>query len=255
MAITFQTDAIILKRKNFREKDRLVTFFTSDRGKLVAQAIGSRKAESKLAGHLEPFLYTRIMVANGRRLDKVAGSVTVNAFKRLRTNLIGVSMGAYLSEMVDTFTKENERDHTTFALLHNALVTVDKYVAEGNVSRRDLTLVADHFMMHFAATQGFLFDPDRCGKCGRELTDGAVFSPSFGLLCTLHSTESLGEEILANHRAMLKIVHESSVREAQAMNIPEHDLRILHRMLMMFVRYHFETPLRSEHFVRNLFLS
>lgn len=255
MATTFQTDAIVLKRKDFREKDRLVTFFTSDHGKLVAQAVGSRKAESKLAGHLEPFLYTRIMIANGRRLDKVAGSVTMNTFKHLRTNLIGISLSAYLCEMVDMFTKENERDLTTFMLLHAALSSVDERIRDGQVSRRDLTLIIDHFVTHFVAAQGFLFDPDRCGKCGNGLAGETFFSPSFGFLCTSHATDSMGEKVSEDRRVALKTLGEVPFEQGHEAGISEDDQRSLHRMLTMFMHYHFEARLRSESFVRNLFLS
>lgn len=52
---TYQTDAIVLKRENIFEADRLYYLYTEDFGKVKAVAGSARKINAKLAGHLEPF--------------------------------------------------------------------------------------------------------------------------------------------------------------------------------------------------------
>lgn len=52
---TYQTNAIVLKRENIFETDRLYYLYTEDFGKIRTIAGGVRKINSKLAGHLEPF--------------------------------------------------------------------------------------------------------------------------------------------------------------------------------------------------------
>lgn len=52
---TYQTNAIILKRENIFEADRLYHLYTEDFGKIRTIAGSARKINSKLAGHLEPF--------------------------------------------------------------------------------------------------------------------------------------------------------------------------------------------------------
>lgn len=51
----YQTNAIILKRENIFEADRLYHLYTEDFGKVRTIAGSARKFNSKLAGHLEPF--------------------------------------------------------------------------------------------------------------------------------------------------------------------------------------------------------
>lgn len=51
----YQTNAIILKRENIFEADRLYHLYTEDFGKVRTIAGSAQKINSKLAGHLEPF--------------------------------------------------------------------------------------------------------------------------------------------------------------------------------------------------------
>lgn len=255
MSSTFQTNAIVLKRKDFREKDRLVTFFTEDYGKIQAQAISVKKFESKLAGHLEPFVYTRIMIANGRRIDKVTGSVMIDVFPSLRSSLVGVSLASYITEIVDAFTREAQRDSYTFVLLLEALVACNELLAKRQVNRRDLTATFDRFMLRFLRAQGFDFDPLHCGMCGADLGENAFFSLSHGFLCTSHSTEHTATPVERQARQTIALLGAAPYAEALALNVSHEMLRRIHRMLASFTQYHFETRLRSEIFVRKLFLS
>ena len=52
---TLRTEAIILRRTNYGEADRILNMLTPQHGKVSAIAKGVRKAKSKLAGGLELF--------------------------------------------------------------------------------------------------------------------------------------------------------------------------------------------------------
>ena len=68
---TFHSDAIIMRRHDFGEADRLLTIFTPEHGKLKAIAKGSKKPAGRRTGHVE--LYTRVamMIGYGRELHVV----------------------------------------------------------------------------------------------------------------------------------------------------------------------------------------
>ncbi len=64
---TYQTNAIVLKRENIFEADRLYHLYTEDFGKVKAIAGSVRKINAKLAGHLEPFnlVWVELMTKKG----------------------------------------------------------------------------------------------------------------------------------------------------------------------------------------------
>lgn len=61
-----RSEAIILRRTNYGEADRITTFVTPDHGKLTAIAKGVRKPKSKLAGGLELFATCELTIRKGR---------------------------------------------------------------------------------------------------------------------------------------------------------------------------------------------
>lgn len=63
---SFSTQAIILRRTNYGEADRILSLITPDRGKLSAIAKGVRKSKSKLAGGLELFASSEVSITEGK---------------------------------------------------------------------------------------------------------------------------------------------------------------------------------------------
>ena len=57
----YATEAVILRRIDFGEADRILTLFTPNYGKVRAVAKGVRRTTSRLAGHLEPFTRTQLL--------------------------------------------------------------------------------------------------------------------------------------------------------------------------------------------------
>jgi len=63
---TIRTEAIILRRTNYGEADRILNLLTPEHGKISAIAKGVRKTKSKLAGGLELFATCDITVLRGK---------------------------------------------------------------------------------------------------------------------------------------------------------------------------------------------
>ena len=62
----YQTEGIILKRVDFKEADRIITFITPDKGKIGAIAKGVRKPKSKLAGGIELLTISDLGLIRGK---------------------------------------------------------------------------------------------------------------------------------------------------------------------------------------------
>ncbi|HFQ94137.1 MAG TPA: DNA repair protein RecO, partial [Anaerolineae bacterium] len=66
---TFRTEAIVIKRRNFGEADRLLTLFSREQGKIRAIAKGARKPQSRKTGHVELFMRSKFLMAKGKDLN------------------------------------------------------------------------------------------------------------------------------------------------------------------------------------------
>jgi len=55
-----RTEAIVIKRVDFGEADKILTLYTPYMGKLRAVAKGVRRPTSKLGGHVELFTHSQL---------------------------------------------------------------------------------------------------------------------------------------------------------------------------------------------------
>ena len=84
---TYRTEAIVMRRKDIGEADRILTLLTPGRGKLRAIAKGIRKPRSRKAGHLELFTRSKLLLASGRDLDIITQAEVVDAYRPVRATL------------------------------------------------------------------------------------------------------------------------------------------------------------------------
>mgnify|MGYP000881125212 CR=1 FL=1 len=74
-----KTLAIVLRRTNFGEADRIVNFITPA-GKVVGIARGARKQKSKLAGGIEVFALNEVVLMKGKNEMKTIISARMREF-------------------------------------------------------------------------------------------------------------------------------------------------------------------------------
>ncbi|MFW6183624.1 MAG: DNA repair protein RecO, partial [Chloroflexota bacterium] len=118
---TYRTEAIVLSRTDFGEADRLLTLFSREYGKVRAIAKGARKPQSRKTGHVELFMRTRFLIAEGRNLDIVTQAEMVEAYAQLRDDLVRTTYASYIVELLDRFTVEEDRNSQLYDLLSEAL--------------------------------------------------------------------------------------------------------------------------------------
>ncbi|MFQ5342424.1 MAG: DNA repair protein RecO, partial [Anaerolineae bacterium] len=119
----YRTPAIVLKRQDFGEADRILTLFTPAHGKLRVIAKGVRKTTSRKSGHVELFTYSNLLIAKGRNLDIVTQAEMIRPFRGLRQELPRISYAYYIAELVEKFTKEDDENRPLFDLLLATLQT------------------------------------------------------------------------------------------------------------------------------------
>lgn len=178
---TYRTRAVILRRRNYADADRILTVFTPGLGKRHLIAKGARKTMSRKAGHLELFTCANLLVARARTWDIITESETVDTFHRLRSDLNGIGRAAYVCELVDAFTAEDDDNSPLWELLLLCLRELNG--GSGNRSCADLLL--RWFELHLLALMGFQPQLFACLGCGNELRPRTNFLhiQAGGVLC------------------------------------------------------------------------
>ncbi len=117
----YRTEAIVLRRRDFGEADRLLTLYTRNFGKRRAIAKGARKPQSRKTGHVELFMRTKFLIAVGRDLDIITQAELAEHYAPLRDSLALTTYASYVVELLDNFTAENDPNPPLFDLLANSL--------------------------------------------------------------------------------------------------------------------------------------
>src|ERR1700691_3575599 len=102
------TQGIVLKRVNYGEADRIVTFLTPERGKLSLMARGVRKVKSKLAGGIELFSVSDLTFIEGRRdIGTLISSRLETHYGSIIKNIDRVQLGYELIELLNRATEDH----------------------------------------------------------------------------------------------------------------------------------------------------
>jgi DNA repair protein RecO (recombination protein O) len=125
----YTTDALILKRMDYGEADRILTLFTPGRGKIKAIAKGARRTTSRIAGHVELFTRSQLQLAAGRDLEVITQGEGREHFPHLRAGLWHATTAFYLAELIDKFTDEHSEYAGLYALLIESLRRLDEDAA------------------------------------------------------------------------------------------------------------------------------
>ena len=194
----YRVAAIVLKRRDQGEADRLLTVLARERGKVTLLAKGVRRQASRKAGHLEPFTYVALLVAKGKSLDIVTQADTVEAHRYLREDLWRSSWAYYVAELADAFVQDDDPHQLLFDLLLETLGRLDR--------GGDPLLVVRYYEVHLLSLAGYQPQLFRCVQCGELLQPEVNFMSLArgGCLCPQHGANH--PETLALPLPVLKVL-------------------------------------------------
>jgi len=94
MAKTIRTNAIVLRRTNYGEADRILNIITPDHGQLSVMARSVRKEKSRLAGGIELFAICDVVLHEGRgEILTLTGSKMKTFYDQIMTDYDRMQFG------------------------------------------------------------------------------------------------------------------------------------------------------------------
>lgn len=171
---SFTDQAIVLKKTNFGEADRLLILFTKNHGKITVLAKGVRRPKSRKGGNLDLLNHVEVFVTKGRNLDLVLEAKTLNSFFPLKKELKLVAKAYYLCELVDGLCALEQSLPFVFDLL---LKTLSQFLSQTNARLWDFEF---ELLQHL----GFMTPEQRPKKRGlrsyvEEIIERELKTPKF----------------------------------------------------------------------------
>ena len=245
---SFRVEAVVLRHADWGEADRLLTLYTRERGKVRAIAKGARKIRSRKAGHLEPFTRVTLQLARGHDLLIVTQADTVDAYLPIHENLVKTSHAAYVVELLDRFTYEDDSEnYNIFRLLTEALTRLEK--------EADPWLASRYYEVRLLDLLGYRPHLFECANCGREIqAEDQYFSAAQGgTLCPacgggLPGVWSVSVEALKYLRHFQRSDYAGAQRARPAPKVQSE----VEALLQLYVTYLLERALNSPGFIRQI---
>jgi DNA repair protein RecO (recombination protein O) len=129
----YKAEAIILKRHNVGEADRILTVFSKQFGKMRILAKGVRRIISRRAGHLEVFTHVVLTLHSTKLLDIVTEASSIRNGSLFDRDAIRLGYAYCMCELVDQLLADHQEHEDIFFLLRDGLMgllttdTVESY--------------------------------------------------------------------------------------------------------------------------------
>ncbi len=242
---TYSTLGITLIARKYKGTGRVVTFYTPDRGIVEAVAQGVGKPGSKFAAAVEVFTLSRLMLAEGRELDRLAQAEVLEAHYPLRNDMTRLAYAAYIAELI---ARTSEPDHPLPGIFEKFGKTLSALC-----DSRDPELVQWWFLRHFFAAHGITADLARCSRCGNGLAGHARYIPGDGtLICEACIEYGEGMMLSPEARGLLTGLPALALQRLERLSMSESARGEIRRIMDAHTDHQFGIETKSRKFLQQM---
>lgn len=197
---TLRTRAIVLRRTNYGEADRILQLLTPE-GRRSVMARGVRKEKSKLAGGIELFAVSDVVIASGKgELGILTSARLVHFYRRILEDYDAMQFGYEAVKLVAR-ASETVDEPEWYDVLAEVLMGLDAPA----VSRQ---LVETWFYLRYAALLGAELSLVNDIN-GKPLLPGARYAYDIG---EKGLRESASGDLTADHVKLLRLISAKSLK-------------------------------------------
>ena len=244
---TYQTEAVVLRRLDYGEADRILTLLTRERGKLAAIAKGVRRRPGRLGG-LDLFAHSQMLLARGRNLDVVAQVQGRGDARHIQGDLQRTAYASLVAEVVDKVLEDRHPMDDVFDLV---VATLNQL----NVPERSPRADAAWFLMRMLDLLGYLPQLLSCPTCDQPLPEASGwFSARLGGVVCGRCAGQLDDASPVSVTALkvLRLMAAGDAALFSRLKLTDAMLRELEQVLETQLEYHLDRHLRSLDVIRSL---
>lgn len=164
--------AVIISSKDYKEKDKLLTLFTLEQGKMTAFMRGVRGEKAKLKAAKEVFSFGEFIIENTKGLNIVTQVEVIDSFFGLTKDLDKFYEGCAILDIVNKVSSQ-ESDPALFIELLKCL----KALCYSQVNKY---YCIDKFLIKVFENIGYSFITNKCSSCKITLSGKKYFNIDIG---------------------------------------------------------------------------
>lgn len=159
-----KTEALLLKKINFKDSSNIIHFYTREQGKVSVIAKGARQMKNQFRGYLEPLNHLSIIYydKSTREIQILSKVDLLHQYIANPNDIIASSYGNAIMETIDKIVHHNEENEKLFDTTIHILNYLDK-----NPDKAEIAFI----LFLFAAIKilGYHIDLKHCHHCREDL--------------------------------------------------------------------------------------
>ena len=239
-----QSEAIVLRAFNVGDQDKIVVFFSHDKGVIKGIAKGARKFGSRFGSSLEPMSLVKIFYYEKERKDllTVSNCDLLESFFEIQKDLKTTFTLSYFAELVEAFFPSRAKEE----LLYRLLLSVLRALKEGG----NLNFLTRYFEAWFLHINGLLPDFGKCKKCRKEIKASSWLSPKKdGVFCTGCAVQKK-EKIAPEMVSFIKWTKKNSPSLKEKIPFSPAQLEAIRKNLQEIIVYHLEVEPKTLRYLK-----
>lgn len=231
---------LILRETETKETDKILTVLTAEMGKIPVIARGARRKNSRLAAACQLFAWSEMTLYKRGNWYYLDSADPEELFAGLQKDLVRFALAAYLAELTEFVTGEENPAPELLRLLLNGLYALAKL-------NKDPALVKPAFTFRLLALAGFEPMIDGCAVCGAETAQSPVLDVVQGVVHCRKCGGPGGESFPLSAACMTALGHilHGPDRKLYSFTLMPEDLRLLDRAAEGFAAAQLERSFRT----------
>lgn len=224
----YRITGVVIKASDYKEKDKLITIFSLELGKITALLKGVNNAKSKLKYASQPFCFGVFELVRRGSFFIITQVSAIDNFFKLTTDYESFIEGAYMLKLCN-YIKPNAVSERLFISFINCL----KIMTYDNANNH---IVVSKFVLEFLDTFGYAFDFNNCSKCEGKLNSGHISKMYGGLICdNCFNFEEVG--LKKQEFALLKIINNTPPVKLKNIKVKDILAKDLLKFLKDYIKY------------------
>ena len=241
---TYRDEAVVLRKLDYGEADRIYTLLTREHGKVGAIAKGVRRTTSKLAHALGLYAHVDVLLAHGRNLDVVAQASLLPG-KRLAAEVERTAHAALIAELAERVTEDR---HPVDGIYELTVLALEELARETQPRR-----ASAYFLSQALELLGYAPQLSDCAACGRPLQPvPSAFSPAAGGFLCMDCAEPGMLLISVAALKVLRLMATGDIGLYRRLRLEPAVLREVENVLEAQLEHHLDRRLKSLEFLRSM---
>jgi DNA repair protein RecO (recombination protein O) len=240
-----QSEAIVLRSFNVGDQDKIVVFFSQDKGVIKGIAKGARKFGNRFGSSLEPMSLVRVFYYEKERKDLVTVSDCdlLESFFEIQKDPKTCFTLSYFSELVEEFSPLRAKEDLLYRLLIRTLESLKE--------KGDLNFLSRYFETWFLRISGFLPDFKKCKKCHVVLREsGWLSAKKDGVYCRSCAPQKK-EVVVPEVNLFIQWVQKNPPPKIEVTPFKPEELETIKRTLQGIIIYHLEREPKTLGLLKN----